>query len=96
MAAGLEVGDQPIAIDDMTLFSFSQLVTELEKKEIGQPVNLTVRKGGEQGTQKTYAIIPVEKEILEAGVPTTRRLIGFRPKFKIVTTYPNPHLSIVG
>lgn len=90
MAAGLEVGDQPIAIDNMTLFSFSQLVTELEKKEIGQPVNLTVRKGGEQGIQKTYAIIPVEKEILEAGVPTTRRLIGFRPKFKIVTTYPNP------
>ena len=88
--AGLQVGDQPVAIDEKPIYSFAQLVTELENREVGQAVNLTVRKGGEQGEKKTYSLTPVEKEILQAGIPTTRRLIGFTPEFKIVTTYPNP------
>ena len=90
--AGLETGDQLVSMDNETIFSFAQLVTNLENKELGREVNLTVRKGGEGGLEKTYALTPVEKEILEAGVPNTRRLIGFRPQFKIVTTYPNPCL----
>ncbi len=88
--AGLETGDQLVSMDNEPIFSFAQLVTNLENKELGKEVNLTVRKGGEGGQEKTYALTPVEKEILEAGVPNTRRLIGFRPQFKIVTTYPNP------
>jgi regulator of sigma E protease len=88
--AGLQVGDQPVAIDEKPIYSFAQLVTELENREVGQAVNLTVRKGGEQGEKKSYSLVPVEKEILQAGIPTTRRLIGFAPEFKIVTTYPNP------
>ena len=88
--AGLQVGDQPVAIDEKPIYSFAQLVTELENREVDQAVNLTVRKGGEQGEKKTYSLTPVEKEILQAGIPTTRRLIGFTPEFKIVTTYPNP------
>lgn len=88
--AGLQVGDQPIALNGQTIHSFSQLVDQLEKVERNQSVSLTVRQGGERGSKRTFEMIPVEKEILVAGVPAIRKMIGFRPDFKIVTTYPNP------
>ena len=88
--AGLQVGDQPIRINDQPLHSFSQLVDLLNRTDLNQSLTLTVRKGGERGPEQSIRLSPVEKEILVAGVPTVRKLIGFRPDFKIVTTYPNP------
>ena len=88
--AGLQVGDQPVRINDQPLHSFSQLVDLLNRTDLNQSLTLTVRKGGERGPEQSFRLSPVEKEILVAGVPTVRKLIGFRPDFKIVTTYPNP------
>ena len=88
--AGLQVGDQPIRMNGQPLHSFSQLVDLLNRTDLNQSLTLTVRKGGERGPEQSFRLSPVEKEILVAGVPTTRKLIGFRPDFKIVTTYPNP------
>ena len=88
--AGLQVGDQPIRMNGQPLHSFSQLVDLLNRADLNQSLTLTVRKGGERGTEQSIRLSPVEKEILVAGVPTVRKLIGFRPDFKIVTTYPNP------
>ena len=44
-------------------------------------VSLTVRRGGEHGNERTFSLVPVEKEILVAGVQHAK-MIGFRPKFK--------------
>ncbi len=88
--AGLQVGDQPIRMNGQPLHSFSQLVDLLNRTDLNQSLTLTVRKGGERGPEQSIRLSPVEKEILVAGVPTVRKLIGFRPDFKIVTTYPNP------
>ena len=88
--AGLQVGDQPIRMNGQPLHSFSQLVDLLNRSDLNQSLSLTVRKGGERGPEQSIQLSPVEKEILVAGVPTVRKLIGFRPDFKIVTTYPNP------
>ena len=88
--AGLQVGDQPIRMNGQPLHSFSQLVDLLNRTDLNQSLTLTVRKGGERGPEQSFRLSPVEKEILVAGVPTARKLIGFRPDFKIVTTYPNP------
>ena len=88
--AGLQVGDQPIRMNGQPLHSFSQLVDLLNRTDLNQSLTLTVRKGGERGPEQSIQLSPVEKEILVAGVPTVRKLIGFRPDFKIVTTYPNP------
>src|SRR6056300_236250 len=88
--AGLQVGDQPIRMNGQPLHSFSQLVDLLNRTDLNQSLTLTVRKGGERGPEQSIQLSPVEKEILVAGVPTVRKLIGFRPEFKIVTTYPNP------
>jgi regulator of sigma E protease len=88
--AGLQVGDQPIRMNGQPLHSFSQLVDLLNRADLNQSLTLTVRKGGERGPEQSIRLSPVEKEILVAGVPTVRKLIGFRPDFKIVTTYPNP------
>ena len=87
---GLEVGDQPTAIDDQVIHSFYQVVDYLEKTEDNQSVALTVRKGGENGTEKTYDLTPIKKEIAVGSSVTTRKVIGFSPKFKTITTYPNP------
>ena len=87
---GLEVGDQPTAIDGQVIHSFYQVVDYLEKTEDNQSVALTVRKGGESGMEKTYDLTPVKKEIAVGSSVTTRKLIGFTPKFKTITTYPNP------
>jgi regulator of sigma E protease len=92
--AGLEVGDQPISIDGNNIRCFSQLQDYLRKTDANQSVSLTVRKGGEKGTEQAYSLIPVEKEIDIGGVPTPIKLIGFRPRAKIVTTYPNPIVLI--
>jgi len=88
--AGLEVGDQPIRMNGEEIHSFSQLVALLDRTDLNQSLTLTVRKGGERGPEQSIQLSPVEKEILVAGVPSVRKLIGFRPEFKIVTTYPNP------
>lgn len=88
--AGLQVGDQPLLMNGEAIHSFSQLIQMLEKVDENQSISLTVRKGGERGPEHTFHMIPVDKEILVAGVPSIRKMIGFRPKFKIVTTYPNP------
>ncbi len=92
---GLEVGDQPIAVDGQTIHSFYQVVDYLSKTEDNQSIAFTVRKGGENGPEKTYNLIPVEKEIANGTSVTSRKLIGFTPKFKIITTYPNPITLIV-
>ena len=88
--AGLEVGDQPIRMNGEEIHSFSQLVALLDRTDLNQSLTLTVRKGGERGPEQSIQLSPVEKEILVAGVPSVRKLIGFRPEFTIVTTYPNP------
>jgi regulator of sigma E protease len=88
--AGLGVGDQPIAIDGQPIHSFYQLVDYLSQTENNQSIAFTVRKGGENGVEKTYDLIPIEKEFTVGTTVSTRKLIGFAPKFKTVTTYPNP------
>lgn len=88
--AGLQVGDQPISLNGNAIHSFSQLVDQLEKVDQNQSVALTVRQGGERGPERTFEMVPIEKEFLVAGIPSIRKMIGFRPDFKIVTTYPNP------
>ena len=92
--AGLEVNDQPIAFNDIEIHSFSQLVSLLENTESNQSIALTVRKGGENGAKKTYNLTPVEKEFITKEGKVARKLIGFRPKAKIITTYPNPFTLI--
>ena len=87
---GLQTGDQPVSLNGQIIHSFSQLVSMLEKVKKDESVSLTVRQGGEHGNERTFSLVPVEKEILVAGVPSLRKMIGFRPEFKIVTTYPNP------
>ena len=93
--AGLEVGDQPVRIDDQEIYSFAQLVSYLSSTDTNQSISFTVRKGGEKGKEMTYQLFPVEKEIGQGSEATTRKLIGFRPKAKIVTTYPNPFVLIM-
>lgn len=93
--AGLEVGDQPVRIDDQEIYSFVQLVSYLSSTEANQTISFTVRKGGENGEEMTYQLSPVEKEIGEGSEATTRKLIGFRPKAKIITTFPNPFVLIM-
>jgi regulator of sigma E protease len=92
---GLEVGDQPIAIDGKTIHSFYQVVDYLSQTENNQSIAFTVRKGGDKGPEKTYDLIPVEKEIADGTSVISRKLIGFTPKFKTITTYPNPLTLIV-
>jgi len=88
--AGLKVGDQPISMNGEEIHSFSQLVHMLDKSDSNQSVSLTLRQGGERGPKRTFELIPVEKEISIGGISSLRKMIGFRPEFKIVTTYPNP------
>jgi len=88
--AGLQVGDQPVAINGEKIHSFAQLVSMLDQADLNQTLALTVKKGGERGTERIFNLLPEEKEILVSGIPSIRRLIGFRPNFKIITTYPNP------
>jgi regulator of sigma E protease len=92
---GLEAGDQPIAIDGNTIHSFYQVVDYLSQTENNQSIAFTVRKGGENGPEKTYDLIPVEKEIADGTSVISRKLIGFTPKFKTITTYPNPLTLII-
>ena len=93
--AGLEKGDQLVSVDGNKIFSFYQLVDYLMKLEDGKEVALTVRKGGESGLEQTYNLLPEVKD-LEKGDPSTKRkLIGFSPEFKSITTYPNPLVLIV-
>ena len=88
--AGIQIGDQPVSLNGKKIHSFTQLVHMLEKVDQNKSMSLTVRQGGEGGPERTFEMIPVEKEILVAGVSSVRKIIGFRPEFKIVTTYPNP------
>ena len=92
---GLEAGDQPVAIDGNTIHSFYQVVDYLSQTENNQSIAFTVRKGGEKGPEKTYDLIPVEKEIADGTSVISRKLIGFTPKFKTITTYPNPLTLII-
>ena len=94
-SAGLAIGDQPIAIDGEPILSFAQLIDFLEKTEPDQSIALTVRKGGEEGPKKTYSIIPIERDIAVGSSMVTRKIIGFIPQRKIVTTYPNPFTLIM-
>ena len=93
--AGLEEGDQLVAVDGNKIFSFAHLVDYLMKLEDGKEIALTVRKGGESGLEQTYNILPVEKDMQQGNIVTKRKLIGFSPRFKTITTYPNPLLLIV-
>ena len=94
-AVGLEPGDQPWAVDGRRIYSFAFLIEYLDNLEANASVAFTVRKGGEDGAEKTYSITPAVKKIEQGGELVTRTLIGFRPKQKIVTTYPNPLILIV-
>jgi regulator of sigma E protease len=93
--AGLEEGDQLVSVDGNKIFSFAHLVDYLMKLEDGKEIALTVRKGGEDGLEQTYNILPVEKDMQQGNIVTKRKLIGFSPRFKTITTYPNPLLLIV-
>jgi len=93
--AGLEEGDQLVSVDGNKIFSFAHLVDYLMKLEDGKEIALTVRKGGESGLEQTYNILPVEKDMQQGNIVTKRKLIGFSPRFKTITTYPNPLLLIV-
>jgi regulator of sigma E protease len=93
--AGLEEGDQLVSVDGNKIFSFAHLVDYLIKLEDGKEIALTVRKGGESGLEQTYNILPVEKDMQQGNIVTKRKLIGFSPRFKTITTYPNPLLLIV-
>ena len=95
ITAGLESGDQLLSVDGNKIFSFAHLVDYLRKLENGKEIALTVRKGGEGGLEKTYSLLPVEKELREGGSVVKRKLIGFSPAFKTITTYPNPLVLIV-
>jgi len=95
LKAGLESGDQILSVDGLKIFSFAHLVDYLMKLEKDQEITLTVRKGGESGLEQTYNILPVQKEIRLGETLSERRLIGFSPKFKTITTYPNPLVLIV-
>ena len=89
-AAGLEKGDMPLSIDGQQILSFRFLIDYLDKLEENASVAFAVSKGGEDGPKETYTLTPVTKEIEQGGEFVERTLIGFRPKQKIVTTYPNP------
>lgn len=93
--AGLEIGDQPYAMDGQRIHSFSQLIDLLKNTDSNQSIAFTVRKGGENGPEKTYDIIPVEKELAVGASLVSRKLIGFRPVGKSVITYPNPFVLIL-
>jgi regulator of sigma E protease len=93
--AGLEKGDQLVSVDGNRIFSFYHLVDYLMKIDEGKEVALTVRKGGEEGLEKTYNLVPVVKELTKGDPSTKRKLIGFSPEFKTITTYPNPLVLIV-
>ena len=95
-AAGLEKGDMPLAIDGQQILSFRFLIDYLDKLEENASVAFTVSKGGEDGPMKTYTLTPSVKEIEQGDEMVKRTLIGFRPKQKIVTTYPNPIHLIYG
>lgn len=92
--AGLEVGDQPVYVDGEKIHCFAQLQDHIMNTDLNQSISLTVRKGGEEGPEKTYSMIPVEKEMEIGEGSLTLKLIGFRPKAKIITTYPNPIVLI--
>ena len=83
-------------IDGQQILSFRFLIDYLDKLEENASVAFTVRKfiplskGDEDGPKETYTLTPVTKEIEQGGEFVERTLIGFRPKQKIVTTYPNP------
>ena len=92
--AGLQAGDQILSVDGIKIFSFIHLVDYLSDLEDGQEIALTVRKGGESGLEQTYNLLPIEKEIRQGNTMSKRKLIGFTPAFKTITTYPNPLILI--
>ena len=93
--AGLETGDQPISINGKPILSFLQLVDFLQENDHNQSIAFTVRKGGESGSEETYSLTPVERKMSVGSQLVTRKIIGFRPKGKTVTTYPNPFTLII-
>ncbi len=95
IAAGLTQGDQLLSVDGIKIFSFYHLVDYLMKLDDGKEIALTVRKGGENGLEQTYNLLPVVKELEKGNPESKRKLIGFSPEFKSITTYPNPLVLIV-
>lgn len=93
--AGLEPGDQILSVDGKKIFSFAHLVDYLMKVKDEQEIALTVRKGGESGLEQTYNLTPIIKEMKIGDSVTKRKLIGFSPEFKSITTYPNPIVLII-
>jgi regulator of sigma E protease len=93
--AGLEPGDQILSVDGNKIFSFAHLVDYLMKVKDEQEISLTVRKGGESGIEQTYNLLPVVKEMKIGDSVSKRKLIGFSPEFKSITTYPNPLVLII-
>ena len=62
-----------------------------------QPNHILLRfERRENGQEKRlYQLSPIEKEIVLGNSTLVRKLIGFRPEAKIVTTYPNPFSLIM-
>ena len=67
--AGLEAGDQPIAIDGNKLHCFSQLQHYLRKTDDNQSVSLTVLKGGKKTTNEPTPSFPSKKKSTSGGSP---------------------------
>lgn len=93
--AGLKPGDQILSVDGNKIFSFAHLVDYLMKVKDEQEIALTVRKGGESGIEQTYNLLPIVKEMKIGDSVSKRKLIGFSPEFKSITTYPNPLVLII-
>lgn len=75
---GLEPGDQLWKLNGERIHSFFDLKNKLLDKNASAHVELTVRKGGENGSLATYSI------------RTDKHLIGFAPEFKKIIIHPNP------
>ncbi|MFP6901410.1 MAG: site-2 protease family protein, partial [Opitutales bacterium] len=85
--AGLEIDDQPVAIDGHRIHSFAFLIDYLDELEDNASVALTVINNRGNGPEKTYGIVPVPNP--NKGMPPSK-IIGFMRVNKVVTTYPNP------
>ena len=64
--AGLEVGDQPIRIDNQKIHSFSQLVAYLNQSDINQTISFCVLKGGKTVKKRHINFLPLRKRLFWA------------------------------
>ncbi|MBG30350.1 MAG: RIP metalloprotease RseP [Opitutae bacterium] len=96
--SGLEVGDWLWAVNGERVLSFGDLKHNHLKKAGYAQVEVTVRKGSEEGPLMTYKVHTIERKTYwkENGKwrNTHDFLIGFQPQLKQETIYPNPLQTI--